>query len=210
MAMSHAGGRSGAVFLDKDGTLLENVPYNVDPDRMRLAPGADRALRELGRLGLPLVVVTNQPGVALGRFRVDALEAVRVRLAEMFAEHGAALAGLFYCPHHPDGVVPRYAVDCLCRKPRPGMLLCAASLLSVDLRQSWMIGDLLDDVEAGQRAGCKTILVVNGGETEWRMSPEREPRFLVHALDEAAEIVARTLQHARRAGAPADTEPSWT
>ncbi len=157
----------GAVLLDKDGTLLRNVAYNVDPDRMHLMETAGDALRILGAAGMPLVVVSNQPGVALGCFEESALQAVRHRLAELFSLHGARLAGFFYCPHHPQGAVAQYAVPCSCRKPLPGMLHAASSVLGFALQASWMIGDILDDVEAGRRAGCNTILVDCGGETEW-------------------------------------------
>jgi D-glycero-D-manno-heptose 1,7-bisphosphate phosphatase len=187
-----------AVLLDKDGTLLEDVPYNVDPARMWLARGAPRALRTLGALGLPIAVVSNQSGVALGRFAENELGAVRRRLAELFEQHGATLAGFFYCPHHPDGVVSRYACECLCRKPRPGLLRRAATMLGVSLDASWMIGDILDDVEAGRAARCSTILVDCGHETEWRIDARRTPHYVVDRLDLAADVVAR--ETARRRG----------
>ncbi|NOV23032.1 HAD family hydrolase [Cupriavidus necator] len=190
---------SAAVLLDKDGTLLDDVPYNVDPARMRLAPGAGAALRLFGGLGLPLVVVTNQPGVAHGMHTEADLAPVRERLAAMFAEHGAALAGFLYCPHHPAGQVVSYARACLCRKPMPGLLLQAATALRLDLARSWMIGDILNDVEAGKRAGCSTVLVDCGNETEWQMSPARQADYVVPTLDAAARIVvARTRAAAQR------------
>ncbi|KGW62253.1 D-glycero-alpha-D-manno-heptose-1,7-bisphosphate 7-phosphatase [Burkholderia pseudomallei] len=191
----------GAVLLDKDGTLLENVPYNVDPARMRLARGAARALATFGELGMPIAVVSNQPGVALGRFPETALGAARHRLAELFAQQGAMLAGFFYCPHHPAGTVVRYACDCACRKPQPGLLFRAAAQLGVSLDASWMIGDILDDVEAGRAAGCRTILVDCGNETEWRYGGLRTPDFIASRLDDAAWIVAREC--AATAAAPA-------
>lgn len=189
----------GAVLLDKDGTIIEDVPYNVDPARMRLAPGADRALRRLGQLGVPLVVVSNQPGIALGRFTAQALVPMRERLDALFKAHGATLAGFFYCPHHPEGVVPRFARTCLCRKPRPGLLRQAATLLHFDLDRSWMIGDILNDVEAGKRASCRTILVDCGNETEWVRGPMRTPDHVVADLDEAARIVVEHMGDARHA-----------
>lgn len=182
--------RKGAVLLDKDGTLLRNVPYNVDPDEMILADTAGDALRVLGDLGVPLVVVSNQPGVALGGFEEQALQAVHRKLAALFRLHGARLSDFFYCPHHPEGAVAQYAVACSCRKPSPGMLRAAASVLGFDLEASWMIGDILDDVEAGRRAGCNTILVDCGGETEWVGGAMRTPDFMVPTLAHAARIVA--------------------
>jgi D,D-heptose 1,7-bisphosphate phosphatase len=185
--------RKGAVFLDKDGTILANEPYNVDPDRMRFAPYASCALGRLGRIGVPLVVVSNQPGIALGRFAAADMQEVEERLETMFHDSGARLGGFYWCPHDPAGVVPEYSVRCLCRKPLSGLLARAASDKGIALRQSWMIGDILDDVEAGSRAGCRTILVDCGNETEWDIGPSkralRTPHFVVPNLDVAAQIV---------------------
>jgi D-glycero-D-manno-heptose 1,7-bisphosphate phosphatase len=185
---------SGAVFLDKDGTLLDDVPYNVDPARMRLAPGARSALTILGSTGMQLVVVSNQAGVAHGRFAEAALKPVELRLARLFADCGARMSAFLYCPHHPEGSVPRYAANCTCRKPGSGMLQRAATELAIDLTCSWMLGDILDDIEAGRRAGCTTILIDNGNETEWRRSALREPHFAVPRIDEAARLISA---HAR-------------
>ncbi|MFL6624734.1 MAG: D-glycero-alpha-D-manno-heptose-1,7-bisphosphate 7-phosphatase [Sulfurifustaceae bacterium] len=179
-----------AVFLDKDGTLLENVPYNVDPERMRLVRGAGPALRRLHALGYSVIVVSNQPGVALGRFDLRALRAVERRLREMLAAEDVPLAGFYYCPHHPDGRVRRYAVICRCRKPAPGLLLSAATIHDIASHRSWMIGDILDDIEAGARARCRTILVDVGNETEWRYGPYRRPNAIVSDLPAAAAYVA--------------------
>lgn len=208
MAMSLAPALRAAVLLDKDGTVLHDVPYNVDPARMRLAPGAAAALRLLGGLGLPLLVVTNQPGVAHGLHTEAELVPVRERLAAMFAEHGAALSGFLYCPHHPQGQVAPYARACLCRKPMPGLLLQAAAAWRLDLARSWMIGDILNDVEAGNRAGCTTVLVDCGNETEWQLSPARQADYVVPTLDAAARLVVARTRSADHAGAAASTGAS--
>ncbi len=179
-----------AVFLDKDGTTIIDVPYNVDPVRMTLAPGAAEGLPLLHRLGYRLVVVSNQSGVARGHFAESALAAVEVRLRSMLAELGIPLAAFLYCPHHPDGQVPQYAIACECRKPSPGMLLKASRELGIDPTRSWMVGDILNDVEAGRRAGCRTILIDNGNETEWILTPDREPHYRAADLAEAARIIA--------------------
>jgi D-glycero-D-manno-heptose 1,7-bisphosphate phosphatase len=187
-----------AAFLDKDGTLLVNVPYNVDPRRMRLAPGAAEGLRALGRLGIALVVVSNQPGVALGHFDYHRLEGVAARLRAMFRAQGACLAGCYWCPHHPQGTVTGFAKTCGCRKPEPALVLRAAADLGLDLERSWLVGDILDDVEAGHRAGCRTILVDSGGETEWRQdSARRIPHRVVADLHAAALHIARCLREER-------------
>jgi D-glycero-D-manno-heptose 1,7-bisphosphate phosphatase len=181
-----------AIFLDKDGTLVENLPYNVDPGSIRLVDGAGAALRRWAEAGFLLVVVSNQSGVARGYFPESALEPVRLRLAALMQEAGVALSGFYYCPHHPDGRLDRYAIACDCRKPNPGLLLRAAAELCIDLRSSWMVGDILDDVEAGRRAGCRTVLVDSGGETEWRLTAERAPDWTVSGLDEASRLVLET------------------
>ncbi|RIJ05146.1 HAD family hydrolase [Achromobacter sp. K91] len=182
-----------AVFLDKDGTVLEDDPYNVDPGRMAYAPQAFSGLARLAAAGVPLVVVSNQPGVAKGLFPAVALEAVHAKLAAMFGAAGARLDGFYWCPHHPEGVVEGYAVQCECRKPRPGLLLRAARELDLDLARSWFIGDILDDVEAGNLAGCRSILLDVGHETEWREGPDRMPHCRAPDLDAAARIAVAAL-----------------
>src|SRR5690348_5165797 len=107
-----------AVFLDKDGTLIEDVPYNVDPGRIRLMPGAAEGLFLLHTAGYQLVVVSNQSGVARGLFRERALCAVERRLRDLLSDMEVPLAGFYYCPHHPEGTVARYSIECECRKPR--------------------------------------------------------------------------------------------
>jgi len=182
-----------AVFLDKDGTLIENVRYNVEPLQVRFTANAIDGVRRLHELGFLLIVVSNQPGVAFGYFDEAALDALGRYLKAMLAAHGVALAGVYCCPHHPQGSVPRYANHCDCRKPAAGLLHRAAAAHGIDLAQSWLIGDILDDVEAGARAGCRTILLDNGNETEWRAGEFRRPDFVVSNVAQAAERIERTL-----------------
>lgn len=193
MAMMAASGASGprrAIFLDKDGTLVENVPYNVNPALVQLTWQAGAGLLAFQQLGYALIVVTNQPGVARGLFTESALDAVHTRLAELLAQYGVALDGFYYCPHSQDGMIARYAVPCVCRKPMAGMLLRAAYEHKIDLARSWMIGDILNDVEAGRRAGCKTVLIDNGNETEWKLSALRTPHLTAADLFDAARLIA--------------------
>src|SRR5436190_23513676 len=112
-----------AVFLDKDGTLIEDVPYNVRPEQIRLLPGGAEGLRRLHAAGYRLIVISNQSGVAHGYFPEEALAGVERRLRQLLAEVGVPLAGLYYCPHHPDGRVAAYGRAGGCRKPEPGLLL---------------------------------------------------------------------------------------
>lgn len=193
-ALAATGGRgkaNAAVLFDKDGTLLEDVPYNVDPALMQFAPGAREALTLLAAHGLRLFVVSNQSGVALGRFAYDALAEMEAHLRRMFEECGVTLAGAYWCPHHPEGIVARYAYRCACRKPAPGMLLQAAREHGIDLSASWFVGDILDDIEAGTRAGCRTVLIDNGNETEWVGGPQRVPTLREPDLLRAALAIVR-------------------
>jgi D-glycero-D-manno-heptose 1,7-bisphosphate phosphatase len=178
-----------AVFLDKDGTLIENVPYNVDPSKIKLAEGAAEALKLLHGEGYRLIVVSNQSGVARGLFKERDLKVVEEYLKKLLAKAGVSLSGFYYCPHHPDGRLRDYAVPCICRKPRPGMLFQAARDHEINLASSWIVGDILDDVEAGRRAECNTILLNNGNETEWTLTPYRRPHYTAPNLLEAARII---------------------
>ena len=179
-----------AIFLDKDGTLIDDIPHNVEPSRMTLCSGAGPALRVLARLGYRLFVASNQDGIAHARFGEDAMPAVAERLSELLRREQVELAGFYYCPHHPDGALARYTCACLCRKPRPGMLLRAAREHGIDLRASWMIGDILHDVEAGNRAGCRSLLIDNGNETEWEHGQYRTPTRIAPDLYAAAVLIA--------------------
>ena len=178
------------IFLDKDGTLVEDVPYNVDPDKIVLKPGAERGLARLHQAGYRFVVASNQSGVARGKFPIEALDGVEDHLRRLLRERtGAEPQAFYWCPHHPEGSIREYAKECECRKPKPGMMLAAARYLDIRLEDAWMIGDILNDVEAGNRAGCQTILIDNGGETEWLPGPFRRPDFTARDLEEAAEII---------------------
>jgi D-glycero-D-manno-heptose 1,7-bisphosphate phosphatase len=178
-----------AIFLDKDGTLIEDVPYNCDTSLIRLMPGVSEGLRRLQAAGYALIVVSNQPGVAHGLFTTEALHHVETALRALLADDAIRLDGFYYCPHHPDGRIAAYAAACDCRKPSPGLLMQAASDYAVELHASWMIGDILHDVEAGRRAGCRTILIDNGHETEWRLGVHRCPHAMAADLMSAADII---------------------
>jgi D,D-heptose 1,7-bisphosphate phosphatase len=181
-----------AIFLDKDGTLIKNIPYNVDPGLMILSTGVGSGLRLLQYAGFHLIVVSNQSGVAKGYFKEKQLIGVRNKVEELFRLQGVLLNGFYYCPHHPKGKIPRYTQQCGCRKPEPGMILSAANEKNIDLQQSWMIGDKLDDIEAGNQAGSKTILIDNGNETEWKKGPFRTPTKIVMTFEEAARYILKS------------------
>lgn len=185
---------SPAVFLDKDGTLVHDLPYNVDPARLRLRAGAGKALARLQAAGFRLILVSNQPGIALGLFSVAALGAVWDELARQLAPHGVRLDATYYCPHRPAaaGEDP----PCPCRKPQPGLLRRAAADHGIDLQHSWMVGDILDDVEAGHAAGCRSVLLDVGSETEWREGAGRQPDFVARGFGAVAAGILRLGQAA--------------
>lgn len=187
-----------AVFLDKDGTLVDDVPYNVDPDLIQLAPGVVQGLRLLQYSGYRLIVVTNQSGVARGYFTEADLQRAFARLQQLLQPERVTIDGIYYCPHHPQGTVAPYAITCDCRKPRPSLLVRAAYDHDIDLGRSWLVGDILNDVEAGQRAGCRTVLIDNGGETEWVNGPYRNPHHIAPNFAEAALTILRSRNRERK------------
>jgi D-inositol-3-phosphate glycosyltransferase len=189
-ARVHPGGPRPAIFIDKDGTLVEDVPYNVDPARLHLAPGAPEALRQWRDAGYLVVVVTNQSGLGRGLFDRAALGRLHDALAARLRNAGAPLDGFFACPHVDED-------HCACRKPQPGLLLEAARVLDIDLARSWMVGDILNDVEAGRRAGCRTVLLDVGNETKWLSGALRTPHVRCRTLLEAAAATLRPVPESR-------------
>jgi len=186
-----------AVFIDKDGTLIPNIPYNVDPEKITLSTKASDGLIKLQNSGFLLIIVTNQSGVAKGLFKEKELEKVRNKIETLCIADNIQLSGFYFCPHHPHGVVHQYAIACKCRKPSEGLLLKAAKDLTIDLTKSWMIGDILNDVEAGNRAGCRSILLNNGNETEWKNGNYREPAYIARNIPEAAEYILNTSNYGK-------------
>jgi D-glycero-D-manno-heptose 1,7-bisphosphate phosphatase len=188
-----------AVFIDKDGTLVPNIPYNVNPERITIDDKAIEGLRLLKEEDFLLIVISNQSGIAKGYFEEIELAQVWNKISALLQKHNLNIDAFYYCPHEPNGTIEKYAIKCDCRKPLPGMVLKAGSELKIDLAQSWMIGDILNDVEAGNRAGCSTILIDNGNETEWRMNEVRTPDFIAADLLEAAAHIKmqilKTVQH---------------
>jgi histidinol-phosphate phosphatase family protein len=180
-----------AIFLDKDGTLVEDVPYNVDCARIRLRPTVVEGLRLLRDACYRLIVVSNQSGVARGFFPEAALAPVTRHLTGLLADTGVSLDAFYYCPHHPEGAVPAYAVPCACRKPAPGLLRRAAAEGAIDLSASWMVGDQPADVEAGRRAGCRTVLIHDDPNALERMPVECRPDAIAVGLREAAGMILR-------------------
>lgn len=152
-------------FLDK-AVLLTEQPFNVDPARIRFAPGWTLALDRLHSAGFGLATVSNESGIAFGYYDEHCLEAVQRHIASRFATRGYELSGFLYCPHHRVGSVARYSVDCDCHLPKPGLLRRAATELGADLKRSWLIGNSADDMLAARHAGCQGLVVDSGSENE--------------------------------------------
>lgn len=150
-----------AAFLDRDGTINIEKEYLFQITDFEFIPGVPEAVRLLNQAGFFVVVVTNQSGIARGYYTEDDVEILHRHIAQKLESHGARVDAWLYCPHHPAGR-GSYALPCTCRKPLPGMLQEAARRYNIDLELSIMIGDKLADIEAGQAAGCSTILVRTG------------------------------------------------
>lgn len=154
--------RRPAAFLDRDGVLNADLGYVHRPEDFTLLPGVPEALRLLGREHA-LVVVTNQSGIARGYYGEAAFRSLSAHLHKLLAAEGVALAGIYHCPHHPDGSVARYAVACECRKPAPGLILRAARELDLDLPASLLAGDRPGDIAAGRAAGVGRCFLIGDG-----------------------------------------------
>ena len=157
------------VFLDRDGTLIEEVGYLSHLDRIALYPWSIETVKLLNRAGFKVVVVTNQAGVARGLFDEDFIDEAHRFLDQKFSDGGATIDKFYYCPHHPEASVEAYRSECDCRKPKAGMLWKAAQELQLELSHSFVIGDRLSDLRLGQAVGARSLLVRTGyGETTAR------------------------------------------
>ncbi len=187
--MQQAGTRP-AVFLDRDGTINEQMGYINHISRFHLLPGVGAAIRRLNERQIPVVVVSNQSGLARGYFPASLLEQVHELMRSRLAEAGARIDGLYICPHHPEAKEERYRGPCECRKPRTGLLEQAALDLDLDLERSFMVGDRWSDLECGARVGATPILVLTGygrGDQAY-IGPGRELQPALVAEDLAAAV----------------------
>lgn len=180
-----------AIFLDRDGTLIEDPGYLNHPEQVKLLEGVAEALIELRNMGYMLIVTTNQSAVARGIVSEKVLGEIHNRLRQLLTERGAYLDQIYYCPYHPDGIIPKYRKESEWRKPNPGMLLAASEDMDIDLCQSWKIGDSSSDIEAGLRAGCKTILVTRLSRytTTYGKPDEAKPDYKSVNMKEAVNII---------------------
>ena len=189
-----------AIFLDRDDTLIEDAGYINNPDQVKLLDGVAEALIELKNMGYKLIVASNQSGVGRGIISENVLEQIHNRLEQSLAEKGAYLDRIYFCPYHPDAVIPKYRRESDWRKPAPGMLLAAAKEFDIELNQSWMVGNSARDIEAGQRAGCKTIRIDNPARRKPTEKNEPAPDYKGVNLKEAVNIIKK---HLRSPGEPA-------
>lgn len=187
-----------AVFLDRDGTINEEVGYLHDPAQVRLTPGAGPALARLNAAGLFVAVVSNQSGLARGYFGEAEVAAVTAEVARQLAAHAARVDAWYHCPHLPEGEVAHLAIRCDCRKPGTGMLERAAAEHGLWLGGSFMVGDRLGDVACGNRAGAASILVRTGHDDGPPTEPDQRPD---HHADDLAGAVAWILARLREGGA---------
>ncbi len=188
------------VFLDRDGTINQEVGYLSDPEAVELIPGAARAIRLVNHLGLRTVVVSNQSGVARGYFPLSSVEETNRRLGLLLAQETATVDEIYYCPHHPDD-------GCLCRKPEPGLLRRAAEELRIDLSSSYMVGDRAEDIEVIHRVGGRGVLVLTGyGEGQLEGWSGSLPDFVAQDLMEAAYWILYQEGRQRRDGMAIDKE----
>jgi len=176
-----------AVFLDRDGTLNIERDLVRTPEDLELIPGAVDALKLLSAAGYALVIVTNQSARARGLLTEDELEAVHASLRATLAASSVELTDIVHCPHHPSAGEPPLRADCDCRKPKPGLIIRAASEHQLDLSSSWLVGDAARDIEAGQRAGLRALLVETGKGAQERAAVDAE--IVVADIKAAAERI---------------------
>ena len=186
-----------AVFLDRDGTINEQMGYINHISRFVLLPGVAKAIALLNRHRIPVVVVSNQSGLARGYFPSELLDAVHALMEKQLAQKGAVLDGIYFCPHHPEAKEEKYRQNCQCRKPKPGMMLQAANELGLDLARSYLVGDRWSDLKAAAACGAKGVLVLTGygrGDLEY-IGPRQtiQPHFVAEDLEQAAAWILDDL-----------------
>lgn len=187
-----------AVFLDRDGTINEEVGYVDNLDKLKIIPAAYEAIRLINESGMKAVVISNQAGVARGLFTEDFVKITNEHLQTALRQKGAYIDNFYYCPHHPTEGIEPYRQECTCRKPAPGMLLQAAQDLNIDLTRSYFIGDRFRDMEAGKKVGVRGILVKTGYGQDLlqddgpdRETAEAKPDFIAEDILEAVQWILK-------------------
>lgn len=190
-----------AVFLDRDGTINEQMGYINHLSRFILLPGSAAAIRSLNEHDIPVFVVTNQSGLARGYFPPALLDAVHVKMTKMLADEGARIDGIYVCPHHPEAKEAQYRKDCDCRKPKPGLFVRAASEHNIALDASYVVGDRWSDLKGANACGATGILVLSGygrGDLDY-IGPSQliQPAHVAEDLVDAAKWIIASLKNNR-------------
>ncbi len=193
--------RTPAVFLDRDGTINEQMGYINHISRFQMLPGAAAAIRRLNNKKIPVIVVTNQSGLARGYFPEQLLTAVHEKMHRQLAEEGAHVDGVYICPHHPEAKEERFRLDCSCRKPKTGLLEKAAQELNIDLGASFMVGDRWSDLCCGVKAGATPVLVLTGygrGDLQY-IGPlqQVQPAYVADDLSNAVSWILENIPSSR-------------
>jgi len=187
-----------AVFLDRDGTIIEDTGYLDECSKIRFLPRVSEAIKLLNENGFKVIITTNQSGVARGYFTEEALQEINRYIRESLAKRRAIIDGIYYCPHHTEGIIEEYRKECYCRKPNPGMIEQAVHEFGIDLKNSFIVGDKISDIEAGHRAGCKAILL--GGEDSLKNEKEIAlmSEHIASDLCEAVEWLMKLIHQERK------------
>ena len=184
-----------AVFLDRDGTINEEMGYINHPDRFIILPQVPEAIRLLKKNNFKVILVSNQAGVAKGYFPIELIEELHQILQEKLLKEDATLDAIYYCPHHPQATVSLYRKDCPCRKPKPGLILKAQKKLNLAVNKSYVVGDRFKDIELAHNVGAKGILILTGyGKGELRyIAPNHplKPHFIAQNLYQAAQWIIK-------------------
>lgn len=178
-----------AVFLDRDGTINLEKDYLYRVDDFEFIPGAQQAIKKLKKAGYLVIVVTNQSGVARGYFSLDDVKRLHEHIQKQLATAGTGIDAFYMCPHHPEKGQGEYLKKCDCRKGQPGLLIQASADLGLDLQESFMIGDKVADIEAGENAGCQPILVLTGYGEESRLKLDDNRAIVCENLGAAVEVI---------------------
>lgn len=188
-----------AVFLDRDGTINEQMGYINHISRFQLLPGIEDAIRCLNELHIPVIVVTNQSGLARGYFPAALLDQVHQKMEKQLAAAGAHVDGIYICPHHPEAKEKKYRIDCNCRKPKTGLLEQAAVELNIDLTASFVVGDRWSDIRCGKAVGARSILVLTGyGKGDAKYIGPNQKVQPDHTAENMQQAVNWILKHIQR------------